>query len=173
MMSQFTLQEFRTIRQWRFDLTRAIPAADREEGDLPTRAEEVSTMRMSMFMEVIALETHSGFMQTYPAMTRTNVDPDTFHSIQLACKRVKDENESIQISTFDDDANPEIPPDPENKKEIEHMTPENKQLILETDNAVLIDCTVQWMNMLNNDLQQRILERVKPANKKRSKLSRT
>ena len=104
-------------------------------------------------------------MQTYPAMTRTNVDPDAFHSIQLACKRVKDENESIQISTFDDDANPEIPHDPENKKEIEHMTPENKQLILETDNAVLIDCTVQWMNMLNNDLQQRILERVTTAKK--------
>ena len=40
------------------------------------------------------------------------------------------------------------------------MTPENKHIILETDNSVLIDCTVQWMNMLNEDLQKRILERV-------------
>ena len=45
------------------------------------------------------------------------------------------------------------------------MTPENKPLILETDNAVLIDCTAQWMNMLNNDLQQRISERVTTAKK--------
>ena len=73
-------------------------------------------MQMTMFMEVIALETHSGFMHTYPTMTQTNVDPDTFHSVQLACKRVKADNENIHISTFDDDANPELPPDPENKK---------------------------------------------------------
>ena len=41
--------------------------------------------------------------------------------------------------TFLEEANPELPPDPENKKEIEHMTPENKHLILETDSAILID----------------------------------
>ena len=40
------------------------------------------------------------------------------------------------------------------------MTPENKHIILETDNSALIDCTVQWMNMLNEDLQKRIVERV-------------
>ena len=34
------------------------------------------------------------------------------------------------------------------------MSPEN------ADNSVLIDCTVQWMNMPNEDLQKRILERV-------------
>ena len=165
IMSQFTLQEFRTIRQWCFDLTRAIPAEDREDHNLPTSVEEVSTMQMAMFTEVIAVETHSSFMQTYPTLTRTNVDPDTFHSIQLACKRVKEEKKNISIMTFLEEANPELPPDPENKKEIEHMTPENKHLILETDNAVLIDCTVQWMNMLNQDLQQRILERVTIAKK--------
>ena len=46
------------------------------------------------------------------------------------------------------------------------MTPENKHIILETDNSVLIDCTVQWMNMLNEDLQKRILDRVSFVKKK-------
>ena len=93
-------------------------------------------------------------------MTRPEVDPDTFHSIQLSCKRVMKENEHITIDSFQEEDSPEIPEDPENKKEIEHMTPENKHIILETDNSVLIDCTVQWINMLNKDLQKRILERV-------------
>ena len=62
--------------------------------------------------------------------------------------------------SFEEGDNPEIPQDPENKKEIEHMTPENKHIMLETDNSVLIDCAVQWVNVLNDDLQKRILERV-------------
>ena len=45
------------------------------------------------------------------------------------------------------------------------MTPENKHIILETDNAVLVDCTVQWMNLLNGDLQKQILERVSNVKK--------
>ena len=40
------------------------------------------------------------------------------------------------------------------------MTPENKQLILETDNSALIDCAVQWMNMLDKDLQKKIVDRI-------------
>ena len=62
--------------------------------------------------------------------------------------------------TFLEEDNLELPEDLESKKEIKHMTPENKHLILETDNSALIDCTVQWMNMLNEDLQKRIVERV-------------
>ena len=40
------------------------------------------------------------------------------------------------------------------------MTPENKHIVLETGNSVLIDFTVQWMDMLNDGLQKMILERV-------------
>ena len=93
-------------------------------------------------------------------MTRTEVDPDTHHSIQLSCKRVMKENGHITIDSFQEEDNPEIPEDPEGKKEIEHMTLESKHIFLETDNSVLIDCTVQWMNILHEDLQRRVLERV-------------
>ena len=46
------------------------------------------------------------------------------------------------------------------------MTPENKHLILETDDSALVDCTVQWMMMLNKDLQKRIVDRISVQTKK-------
>ena len=52
------------------------------------------------------------------------------------------------------------------RKDIEHMTPENKHLILETDDSALIDCTVQSMEMLNKDLQKRIVDRISVQTKK-------
>ena len=57
----------------------------------------VSTMAVSLFTEVLAIETHRGFMASCPQMTRTEVDPDTFHSIQLSCKRTQKENEHITM----------------------------------------------------------------------------
>ena len=80
--------------------------------------------------------------------------------MKLKCKRSVDENEHIHITTFEEEDSPDIPKDPKNKKEIEHMTAENKHLILETDNSALIDCTVQWMNMLDKDLQKKIVDRI-------------
>ena len=160
IMSQFTVKEYFQLRQWVFDLSSGMSEQEREDQNLPLTPEKVSTMAIAMFTEVIATESHQSFMTSYPRFTQTDVDPDTFHSIQLSCKRVKEENEHITIMTFIEEDNPEIPADPENKKEIEHMTPENKNIILETDNSALIGCTVQWMNMLNKDLQKRIVERV-------------
>ena len=138
-----------------FNLTSGLSEQERREHRFPVTPDDVSTMATSMFIEVIAMETHQGFMSAYPQFTQTDVDPDTFHSVQLSCKRIKAENEHVTIMSFEEEDNPEIPEDPEDKKEIEHMTPENKHIILETDNSVLIDCTVQCMNMLNEDLRKK------------------
>ena len=46
------------------------------------------------------------------------------------------------------------------------MTAENNQLILGTDNSALIDCTVQRMNMLDKDLQKKIVDRISYVVKK-------
>ena len=91
--------------------------------------DDAGTVATAMFIEVIALETHQGLMASYPPFTSTDVDPDTFHSIQLSCKRIKAENGHITIMSFEEEDNPEIPEDPDDKKEIEHMTPENKHII--------------------------------------------
>ena len=160
IMSQFSLQEYLQLRQWVFDLTSNMTEQERQDQNLPLTLEDVNTMSIALFSEVIATESHQSFMIHYPRFTQTDVDPDTFHSIQLSCKHVKEENEHISIMTFLEEDSPEIPEGPENKKEIEHMTPENKHSILETGNSALIDCTVQWMNMLNEDLQKRIVDRV-------------
>ena len=160
IMSLFSVQEYLQLRQWVFDLSSNFTEEERRDQNLPLTPEQVSTMAIALFTEVIATESHQSFMTSYPQFTQTDVDPDTFLSIQLSCRRIQAENEHITIMAFLEEDNPEIPEDPESKKEIERMTPENKHLILETDNSSLIDCTVQWMNMLNEDLQKRIVERV-------------
>ena len=85
-------------------------------------------------------------------------------SMACSCKRIMDGNEHIHISTLEEEDNPVIPKDPMNKKEIEHMTPENKQLVPETDNSGLIDCTVQWVS--NKNLQHKIVDRISVVVKK-------
>ena len=159
-MSQFSAKDCVKTRQCVFNLSNAIPAEERQDRYLPQTVEDVNTFGMVWFVEVMAIESHGDFMMTYPIMTDTDSDHDEFHDMQLKCKRIMDENEHIHISTSEEEDNPVIPKDPTNKKEIEHMTPENKQLILETDNSALIDCAVQWMNMLDKDLQKMIVDRI-------------
>ena len=118
IMSQFSVQEFNQLRDWVSNLTAGLSEQERREQRLPLTPDDVSTMAISMFVEVLAIETHQGFMSSYPQMTRTEVDPDTFHSIQLSCKRVMKENEHITIDSFQEEDNPEIPEDPEHKKKL-------------------------------------------------------
>ena len=116
IMSQISVQEFLELREWVFNLTSGLSEQERREQRLPMTPDDVSTMAISMFMEVLAIETHSGFMSAYPQFTQTDVDPDNFHAIQLSCKRVKKENEHITITSFEEEDSPEIPEDPESKK---------------------------------------------------------
>ena len=111
---------------------------------------------MVTFAQVMATESHQDLMKAYPTLSSTDLDHEVFHELQLGCKRIMDDNDHIHITTFEEEENHDIPKDPKNKKEIEHMTPENKQLILEIDNSALIDCTVQWMTMLNKDCRNRL-----------------
>ena len=148
------------IERWCFNLRHAVPAAERKDNpNIPHSVEDVNTFGMFWFAEFTATESHHDFMITFPNMTDTELDHDEFHEMKLVCKRTMDENQHIHLSTSEEEDNPKIPRDPKNKKEIEHMTPENIQLTLEIDNSSLIDCTVQWLNMLDKDLQQKIVDR--------------
>ena len=40
------------------------------------------------------------------------------------------------------------------------MSCENKHIILETDDDKLVECTLQWINMCNKNVQRKIKERV-------------
>ena len=162
----FSAKDYVKIRQWIFNLGNILSAADREGRRLPTTPGEADTLGMVWFVEFMSTEAHSDFMKAYPNMTFTDLDPDEFHDMQVKCKRVMEENEHIHISTIEEEENPELREDPRNKKKIEHMTPENKQLILEIDNSALVDCTVQWLMMLNKDLQEKIVQRISTVIKK-------
>ena len=127
IMSQFSGKDRVKIRQWVFNLRNAIPESERgDHPTLPQTVEDVNTFGMVWFVEVIATESHHDFMKPFPVMTDTEMDHDEFHEMKLICKRIMDENEHIHISTFEEEDNSNIPKDPKNKKEIEHMTPENK-----------------------------------------------
>ena len=96
-------------------LAAGLSEQERRDRGLPVTPDDVNTMATAMFIEVIAIESHRDFMSTYPQSTNTDVDPDTFHSIQLSCRRTKEENEHITITSFEED-NLEIPEDPQDKK---------------------------------------------------------
>ena len=152
-MSQFPVKEYLKLREWCFNLRNAVPAA--ESGMV-----DVNTFGMVWFAGFISTESHHDFMITFPNMTDTELDHDEFHEVKLVCRRIMGENQHIHLSTFEEEDNPKIPRGPKNKKEIDHMTPENKHFILEPDTSSLIDSTVQRLNMLDKDLQQKIADRV-------------
>ena len=142
------------LRGLTFNLRNAVPASERRDNpSIPQSTEDVNAFGMVWMAKFIATESHHDFMITFPSLTGIDLDHDEFHALQLVCKNIMDENKHLHISTFEEEDNPKIPKDPKNKKEIEHMTPENKQLILEIDNSGLIDCTVPWLHMLKKDLQ--------------------
>ena len=60
---------------------------------------------MVWFVELVASMTSSNFMKAYPTMTRTDVDHEEFHEIQLKCKSIMEENVHIHISTFEEEDN--------------------------------------------------------------------
>ena len=49
--------------------------------------------------------------------------------------------------------------DPEYKNTVESLNIADKHIILETDNDKLVECTLQWINMCNKNVQQKIKER--------------
>ena len=84
IMSQFSVQEFNQLRDWVFNLSSGLSEQERQEQHLPLTPDDVSTMAISIFMEVLAIETHQGFMSSYPQMTQ-ELDLILTHFIQLSC----------------------------------------------------------------------------------------
>ena len=70
----------------------------------------------------------------------------------------------VQLDSFpglpDPAQDDRAPGDPEDKGMVEHLTPTNKYIILETDDSSLIDFAVQQLNVYNKGLQKKIMERV-------------
>ena len=127
-------------------------------------------------MEVLAFESFSNFMGVYAPLMNFNISYDDYHDLKLSLSTVLENNKNVTSDNFADveepdlvDDNPETllarpegqdRGDPEYKGSVEHLSRENKNIILETDDDDLVECTLQWLRMCNKNVQKNVMDRV-------------
>ena len=131
------------------------------EGRPPIRRGDLSYISLEMMMEFLAQESFHSFMNLYGPGIQFPVEYDDYHALHMSMKAVLENNRHIKPSgpsNFEDieepelaDDNPETPllrpevqtnADPEFKNSVEHLSRENKHLILEADDDDLVECTI-------------------------------
>ena len=167
MVSQLTRKQENLLKHWNLSMGRFV---EEDEGiPVPRRLEDINTFQTAMMIDVIAEANHTEFTMSYRALTGVDVSLETFHEMHVVCKHLRDKNAHISIKTFETEDDPQLPVNPRGK-DMEYMIPEDKHIILEGDNSKLVDCTVTWLNMMNKDLQDRVLSRLREANKLQLKI---
>ena len=167
MVSQLTRKQENLLKHWNLSMGRFV---EEDEGiPIPRRLEDINTFQTAMMIDVIAEANHTEFTMSYRALTGVDVSLETFHEMHVVCKHLRDKNAHILIKTFETEDDPQLPVNPRGK-DMEYMIPEDKHIILEGDNSKLVDCTVTWLNMMNKDLQDRVLSRLREANKLQLKI---
>ena len=163
------------LKDTRFKSQNVLSEADRE-GRSPLRRNEIGYFSLLFFMEYMAGESLTTFMETFAPSTQTDISYDDYHDFHLEVKRVIEENKNITVDNFENveepdlnDDDPNIPlqrredqgrGDPEYKGRLENLSRENKHIFLETEDDDLIECTIQWLSMYNKTVQKKIMERV-------------
>ena len=161
------------------------------DGRRPLQRGDISYLSMLLMMEVLAFESFSNFMGVYAPLMNFNISYDDYHDLKLSLSTVLENNKNVTSDNFADveepdlvDDNPETllarpegqdRGDPEYKGSVEHLSRENKNIILETDDDDLVECTLQWLRMCNKNVQKKIMEKVvkqKPKRRKKSKLKK-
>ena len=115
-------------------------------------------------------------MEFYAPSMNFEVSYDDCHEFKLSIEQVLKNNRNITSDNFLDveepemvDDDPETPlpshqwqgrADPEYKGTVESLNIENKHIILESDDDNLVECTLQWLRMCNENVQQRVIEGV-------------
>jgi hypothetical protein len=168
IIQQLTPEHQEQLRMCAFNSRNVLGAEDRDPERDHQTPDQVSSFGTVFMMERTSFETHSPLMEHVPEMTQTPISYGSCHELCLDDK-VLEENRHIKVAEFEEEDEPEMPEgprddrapgDPEYKGAVEHLAPENKHLIPETDDNSLIECAVQWLNMYDKDLQKRIMERV-------------
>ena len=175
VVGQLTPEYQELLRDLAFNSQQLLTGDDRE-GRPPMRRDQISFFGTVFMMEYMVDESHSSFMDIFVPSTHTDITDEKYHEFRLALKKVKEENQYLGPDNFEDveepdlmDDDPNIPlqrredqgrGDPEFKGAIENLSRENKHIILETEDAVLIECAVQWLSMYHKTIQKKIMERV-------------
>lgn len=146
---------------------RRLQSDSEDENDLSSRniprtPEEVSySSCMMTMMKVIAFESQSDFMGVYPHVLGMNFDDETFHvlkkEIQGAKKLLEKEHQKEKerhTPWQHEEHNP--------YKNIEEEVKEKKKRIsMESEDDLLVDVAVQWLNMLSASQKKRVTSAIK------------
>ena len=167
MVSQLTRQQEQLLKHWTLSMGRFV--GEDEDAPVPRSMEDINTFQTAMMIDVVADANHQEFTMAYRALTGVQVTMEQFHELRVVCEYLRKKNAHISITTFETEDDPQLPVNPHGK-DMEYTIPEDKHIILEGDNSKLVDCTVTWLNMLNKDLQDRVLARLHEANKLQLKI---
>ena len=137
---------------------------------------QTSYFSLLLMMEALIFSPFAAFMELYAPSMNFVVSHDTCHEFKLSIRDVLENNRHITSDNFPDvedpelvDDDPETPlprnqwegrVDPEYKGSVESLSCENKHIFLETDDDKLVECTLQWIGMRNQNVQRKIMERV-------------
>jgi hypothetical protein len=153
-----------------------VLTGDDLEGGEPLQRGDISYFSLNLMMAALAHAEFKTFMDHYAPAMGFRISYDEYHEFNLAIGKVIQDNAHITPDNFLDveepqlvDDDPETPlpdlqgqsrSDPEYKGTIESLNVEDKHMILESDDDNLVECTLQWINMCNKNVQRRIKERV-------------
>lgn len=141
----------------------------------PSDHYRVTPLQCLLMMDVIAQSASTEFMSVYPVLLGVRIDPDLFHTTKLRTLQLRKERQEIQAADerarkikaatpsqragpkgtsrgvgLDNDEEPLY-------KGIEGTVREkNKQIILESDDDLLVDLSIRWLDMLNASQLQRV-----------------
>ena len=120
-------------------------------------------------MSALSDASFSTFMEQYAPMMDYEVSYDKYYEFKLDIDQVLKDNEHLGAENFfgaedphmvDDDPDTPLPDlqrpgagDPEYKHIIENLNIEDKHIILEIDDNKLVDYTLKWISMCNQNVQ--------------------
>ena len=176
-------------RQILHDITlqgQTILTEDDLEGSRPLERGDISFFSLWLMMSALSDASFSTFMEQYAPMMGYEISYDKYYEFKLDIDKVLKDNEHLGAENFfgaedpqmvDDDPETPLPDlqrpgagDPEYKHTIESLNIEDKHIILETDDDKLVECTLKWISMCNQNVQRKIKESfVKPEERQEEK----
>ena len=169
--------------------TKCSPLMMTGEGRSPLCRDEIGYFSLAFMLEYLASESLTTFMETFGPSTRTDTSYDEHHDFHLELKRVAEAKQECQARQFwwywgNQILWMMIPTFLFNVVKIKAVlilssrvlfkawVRENKQIILETEDDDLVDCTTMWLSMYNKTVQKKWELSSQRQKKKKLKLKR-
>ena len=135
-----------------------------EVEDVPTfsNVEDVPSPAWDMLVVTIAAMHRDDFMERYPTLLDRVVDPEIYHTLHLECKTAKRKYDEHYRKKEEQEM-----PDPRQEptrpdvtyKNVQEVAREEKKIIqFESNDGLIVNTALQWLNMMTTQQRQRIGE---------------